>query len=106
MGIMSRLNDFAQLAAWSWRTSGDPNWRQRTLSNDTTLDGLLWGDQLWTVPSITGIGINQQTALNAAAVMACVTMIAEDVAKLPVGLFRKLDNSGRLKLKRGEHWLV
>jgi len=107
MGFLSRLGDFAQLAGQAWQISGSPDWRARTQSTDTTLDGLLWGDQLWSVPSVTGIAINQQTALNAAAVMACVTMIAEDVAKLPVGLFRKLDNgAGRVRLKKGDHWLV
>jgi HK97 family phage portal protein len=106
MGLLSRLGDFAQLTAQAWQVSGIPDWRTRSTSTDTTLDGLLWGDQLWTVPSVTGIGINQQTALNAAAVMACVTMIAEDVAKLPVGLFRLLPNGDRQRVKKGQHWLA
>jgi HK97 family phage portal protein len=106
MGFLSRLGDFAQLAGHAWQISGSPDWRTRTQTNDTTLDGLLWGDQLRSVPSVTGIAINQQTALNAAAVMACVTMIAEDVAKLPVALFRRLDDGGRQRLKKKDHWLV
>jgi HK97 family phage portal protein len=60
-----------------------------TRSTDTTADALLWGDQLWSVPSAAGVEINQQTALGAAAVMACVMMLAEDVAKLPVWLATK-----------------
>lgn len=77
--------------------------RRSTKSNDTTLDGLLWGDQLWSVPSATGVQINQQTALNAAAVMACVSMLAEDVAKLPVGLFRTAPDGSRERVT--DHWL-
>ncbi len=107
MGLLSRLGDFAQLTAHAWQISGAPDWRPRSTGNDTTLDGLLWGDQLWSVPSVTGIAINQQTALNAAAVMACVTMIAEDVAKLPVALFRRIDeDGGRVRLKKKDHWLA
>jgi HK97 family phage portal protein len=55
-------------------------------STDTTADALLWGDQLWSVPSTAGVEINQQTALSAASVMACAMMLTEDVAKLPVWL--------------------
>lgn len=106
MGLLSRLGDFAQLTAQAWQVTGQPDWRVRAQSNDTTLDGLLWGDQLWSVPSATGIAINQQTALNAAAVMACVTMIAEDVAKLPVALFRRLPDDSRARLNTKDHWLV
>jgi HK97 family phage portal protein len=101
MGLLSRLGSFIGVAAEVWRQT-----RAAQAGNDTTLDGLLWGDQLWSVDSATGIKINMQTALNASAVMACVTMIAEDTAKLPVGLFRRLPNGGRQKLKKGEHWLV
>jgi HK97 family phage portal protein len=74
--------------------------------NDNTLDGLIWGDQLWSMPTASGIAINQQTALNSAAVMACVTMIAEDTAKLPIALFRRLPSGGRLRVKPKEHWLA
>jgi HK97 family phage portal protein len=86
MGFLSRLGAFA--------TSLPQTWRQ-TRSNDTTADALLWGDQLWSVPSSAGVNINQQTALGAAAVMACVQMLTEDVAKLPVSLFRFRKDGGR-----------
>src|SRR5580704_19651158 len=86
MGFLSRLGAFA--------TSLPQTWRQ-TRSNDTTADALLWGDQLWSVPSAAGVNINQQTALGAAAVMACVQMLTEDVAKLPTRLEKKSADGSR-----------
>ncbi|MGJ4888933.1 phage portal protein [Bradyrhizobium sp. HKCCYLRH3099] len=70
---------------------------------DTTSDALLWGNNLWSTPSVTGIDINQATALNASAVMACVTMLAEDVAKLPWTVMRHSGAMGRTEAK--DHWL-
>ena len=72
-------------------------------SNDTSIDALLWGQNLWSVPTVTGIQINQQTSLNVPAVMSCVTMIAEDVAKLPWSIWRKAEGQGRKEAK--DHWL-
>lgn len=72
-------------------------------TDDTTTDALLWAQNLWSVPSVTGIQINQQTALNATAVMACATMLAEDVAKLPWALYRKADDETRKEAT--DHWL-
>lgn len=86
MGFLSRLGTFARTVPDTWRA---------TRSNDTTADALLWGDQLWTVASAAGIEINQQTALASASVMACVMMLTEDVAKLPVSLFRIKSNGAR-----------
>ena len=72
-----------------------PNVWRATRSTDTTADALLWGDQLWSVPSTAGVEINQQTALGAVCVMACVMMLTEDVAKLPVSLYRLRSDSSR-----------
>jgi phage portal protein BeeE len=41
--------------------------------------------------SVTGITVNQYTALASSAVMAATTMLAEDVAKLPWTLKRNVD---------------
>lgn len=79
MGVFSRLGSFTRAVPELWRA---------TRSNDTTADALLWGDQLWSVASSAGIEINQQTALASSSVMACVMMLTEDVAKLPVSLFK------------------
>lgn len=40
--------------------------------------------------SATGIAITQLSALQSSAVMACVSILSEDVAKLPVHVYRKL----------------
>jgi HK97 family phage portal protein len=86
MGVISRLGAFTRAMPTIWRA---------TRSTDTTADALLWGDQLWSVPSTAGVEINQQTALGAVCVMACVMMLTEDVAKLPVSLYRLRSDSSR-----------
>lgn len=68
-------------------------------SNDTSQDALFWQDSFLSVPSVTGIQINQSTALNASAVMACVTMLAEDVAKLTPRLWRRMEDRSRQEEK-------
>lgn len=56
--------------------------------SSTSLDTLLWGDMGWGTESLTGLQINQYTSLNATGVLACVSMLSEDVAKLPWSIFR------------------
>lgn len=86
MGLISHLGAFTRAMPNVWRA---------TRATDTTADALLWGDQLWSVPSTAGVEINQQTALGAVCVMACVMMLTEDVAKLPVSLYRLRSDSSR-----------
>ena len=74
--------------------------RTRSASSE---DEYGWGGTFASVPSIAGVNVNQVTALNASAVMACVTMLAEDVAKLTPTLYRRLANGGRIAEK--DHFL-
>lgn len=60
-------------------------------SNESTV---LWNGTFST-PSVTGIQVSQQTALAASAVMACVTMLCEDIAKLRPRLYREADDGTR-----------
>ncbi|MGH7227434.1 MAG: hypothetical protein ACRELF_29840, partial [Gemmataceae bacterium] len=46
--------------------------------------------------SAAGVPVNSITALQHTAVMACVAILAEDVAKLPIGLWRRLPNGGKV----------
>ena len=50
-----------------------------------------WSGGWWSTPSATGIQINQQTALQATAVMACVRILSEDVSKMTPRLYRRFD---------------
>lgn len=60
-------------------------------------DGALFAPGGWfSSTSATGIQINQQTALQATAVMACVTILANDVSKMTPSLFRKVDVAGKV----------
>ena len=70
---------------------------------DDMADARFWQDALWSAPSATGIAINQQTALSSSAVMACVTMLSEDVAKLPWTVKQKLDDGSKREAKN--HYL-
>lgn len=71
-------------------------------SGDSTGWGSLYGDwSLFSSQSVTGIQVNQQSAMQATAVMACVSVLSEDVSKMTPGLWRIVDmlgypNAGRL----------
>src|SRR5262245_12757469 len=54
-------------------------------------------------PSVTGIQITQQTALNSSAVLAATSMLAEDVAKLPWTVMRHAEDESRTEAK--DHYL-
>jgi HK97 family phage portal protein len=57
-------------------------------STDSTQDEMAWNTMLFNSESNAGVNVNQQTALNATAVLACVTMLSEDFAKLTPRIFR------------------
>jgi HK97 family phage portal protein len=59
----------------------------------------VWTDNWVSSPSMTGVQINQQTALQVSAVMGCVSIVSEDVAKLAPALWRKRSDGGRDKVK-------
>ena len=53
-----------------------------------------------------GVPVNAITALRYVAVMTCVSILAEDVAKLPVYLMRRLPNGGKERVKPSLHYLA
>ena len=70
-----------------------------------------WNGNFWSAPSATGIQINQHTALQATAVMACVRILSEDVSKMTPSLYRRFDKEGykngaRQKLSAKDHALA
>ncbi len=84
MGLRSRF------ANWIIRSaSGSPEawWEEFGTSNS----------------SVTGVTVNQYTSLASSAVMACVTMLAEDVAKLPWTIMRNADGDAPKEAK--DHYL-
>lgn len=85
MGLVSRI------AGWFQRksSSGSPE---------------AWWDEFGSSGrSVTGITVNQYTALNSSAVLAAVTMLSEDVAKLPWNVYRHADDKSRTVAK--DHFL-
>jgi HK97 family phage portal protein len=54
--------------------------------------------------STAGIPVNFFSALQHTPVMACVSILAEDVAKLPIQMFRRLPNGGKFQVK--DHYLA
>ena len=95
MGWFSRLinrDPGAPAPAPTFKRTTDPN-----------MDSLLWSGSLYSLQSVTGISINQYTAMNAPAVMAAVSMIAEDIAKLPWTIYRHSDGDARREAK--DHFL-
>lgn len=54
-------------------------------------------------PSVTGIQVNQLSALNSSAVIAATSMLAEDVAKLPWTVYRYAEDESRREAR--DHFL-
>jgi HK97 family phage portal protein len=88
MGLASRIADW---------------FAPKTKAVGTPLDTAFWNDMGWSSQSVTGISINQNTALNSSAVLSAVTILAEDVAKLPWSVFRSAD--GEAKREAKDHYL-
>lgn len=80
MGFWSRIADFARR-----RSGDDADDRDDRLFSD-------WGGY---GPSHAGVSVNSITAMRHVAVMACVSILAEDVAKIPLGVFRKQEDGGK-----------
>lgn len=80
------------------------NWIKNVFGRTASVDDpRLWQESAWSVPTASGLQINQFTALNASAVQACVSMLAEDVAKLPWSIYRNADDQSRQEAK--DHFL-
>ncbi len=78
-------------AAYGWVVG-----HEAALHRDISDDGGFLGSG-YSVKSATGIHIDQQTAMSCDAVMACVSLLAEDVSKLRPRLVQRLAD-GRRKL--------
>lgn len=85
MGFWSRIADFA---------------RRRSAADSGSEVLGTYGD--WGL-STAGTAVNSYSALAHTAVMACVSILSEDVAKLPLDVFRRLPNGGKESAKA--HWL-
>lgn len=77
--------------------------RFRRKSADLADDVLNWLGLGNATPSVTGIAINQQTALMSTAVLSVTTVIADDVSKLTPYLYRLRKDGGRDRLGVKDH---
>ena len=73
-------------------------------TTDTTDDALSLRDWGWGSPTAAGIMVTQASAMQVAAVYACVNMIACDLAKLGAAIFRGQRRGKRVKAD--DHWLT
>jgi len=55
---------------------------------------IAWGNN-WGL-SASGVSVTSMSAMQHTAVMACVSVLSEDVAKLPVGVFRRTKGGGKV----------
>lgn len=53
----------------------------------------------WKKPTRTGVNVTPETAMAYSAVLACVRVIAETMASVPLNTFRRLDNGGKEKAR-------
>lgn len=90
MGLVQRIFGGAQRTAFTART--EPTLER---SGSVGADDRLWSDGWFSSPTHTGVGVNMQTAMQVSTVMACVSIIAEDVAKLQPEIFKRRDDGGR-----------
>ena len=77
MGVWSRIADFAR------RRAGDAG------------DDKLWGDWAGGGQSNSGVPVNSFTAMQHVACMACVSILATDVAKIPFDISDRLPDGGK-----------
>jgi hypothetical protein len=56
--------------------------------------------------SAAGVPVNSLTALQHTAVMTGVSILAEDVAKLPINLQRRLPNGGKARVPAKQHYIA
>src|SRR3990167_6973204 len=60
------------------------------------------GDDYWYGPvgttSAAGINVTPEAAMRVAAVFACVRVISEDIASVPLDVFRRLDQGGKQRI--------
>jgi HK97 family phage portal protein len=80
----AEASDRAEFAPIERKTRGKIP-EKRSASGDLTRNFSM----LLSSPSSSGVAVNENTALNVAAVTACVTMLADMVAKLPLYLYRE-----------------
>lgn len=57
-----------------------------------------WGEGWFGSSSASGESVNERSAMGLAAYFACIRNISEDIAKLPLPVFRKLEPRGRRAL--------
>jgi HK97 family phage portal protein len=82
-------------SAYGWLVGREPaHFGRRDPYDALSLDDGYFGGG-WGVRSATGIQITQQTAMACDAVMACVSLLAEDVAKLKPRLVQRFEDGRR-----------
>lgn len=74
----------------------------RKASADSVGSEILAAFEEWGLTAA-GVSVNSFTALQQVGVMACVSILAEDVAKLPLQIFRRTENGGKEPAR--EHFL-
>lgn len=68
-------------------------WPERKQSIGSSYE--LWNFLQRGSESKAGVTVTEQTALNVAAVMTCVSLISRTVSTLPIGVFERLDGKGK-----------
>jgi HK97 family phage portal protein len=82
MGILARVEKRASIENPSTSLSNPAAWLVEALGGGSTN---------------TGLNVNQQTALKLSAVWACVNVLSQDVAKLPLITYRRVAPRGKVR---------
>ena len=70
------------------------------------LEEFLKGEDIDGGNTLSGIFVNEEMAMTVSAVFACVRVTAEDVASLPLGLYRRLERGKEKAHDRPLHYLI
>jgi phage portal protein BeeE len=76
-----------------WRRVAD--FAQRRAADADAGDDKLWGEWAGGGQSNSGVPVNSITAMRHVACMACVSILACDVAKIPFDIYRRLPDGGK-----------
>ena len=69
--------------------------RSKSDAESGTTNPLLWFSRAlsgWTGSTVAGLSVNPTTAMRCAAVFACIRVVSEDVAKLPLVIYRRSES--------------
>lgn len=90
MGVIRSAAQWMLTRAWEMTQPATKGSLGDSANPSSTLVALMGG-----APTASGVAVSDSTAMRVSAVYACVRVIAEDMAKLPLGIWRRMPDKSR-----------